>query len=791
MFKLVTGRLDQINQEFKELFQKLPEVVNGALSLSGCLDESRGLKGQDITHMRYIAIRLLLLRWAAFRRRVIRPLQQYPFKLFWLIKSHPKKFCEKRKIVAAEVLSLESHKLDVSTQKIKALCDKELRHMKEHGVFPEVPCASGSFLYAFLKGMARMPADTQAIEGINSVIKLVGRRCPNISLELLSSRLAVRRALSEAGSMRRAKKWSLIQKTAEGLLQSVLGYGTAALAIMSCPSRWSTPQPIDFGADSRQPPILAITDEQSIASACPGNMLIVPANADVGSHPPGLPGPASSSTAGAAGGDAAASAAASMLSPDAIKWAKSYNLAWRRSTIGSSSKKRNAMKDSSSGTQVSGVLLAIVQHDGLRGSRPHTSVYAVAETFSVSVMFSRIDVVDMAGQTCLQWKYDERNCIESTLFLMTFYAWCCVEKVSVHVGCVRLAPEKTVKLMCGQGKPENLLTLESVLAELKHCFVMSDLPMPGPQPKKTSKKKTAKAAARIKPKGKAKSSAGERVKRGRGGGHERDASDDGGEGVANFLEDDDQFIDDVDFQSASDADDSEADGLAADEIKQASAASAAASASTAKLPSADTVHIAASALQEHAELAPVGDLEEEALLLLVRQARSEDSKKLQVGCSRPASSKTDHWITGEGLLQSVSADTMPQDGANNRSAESNSESSEASEADSGGNDAATVDLSRLLKSLDMASLGRSGKTLIRWARSCHSSLRAMQDFARVKDLAPGYERSISLVLLKAQDPVPGCKCIRCKWKDTSHEVVWAHWSHADKLHVCIFSMRVC
>ena len=28
-------------------------------------------------------------------------------------------------------------------------------------------------------------------------------------------------------------------------------------------------------------------------------------------------------------------------------------------------------------------------------------------------------------------------------------------------------------------------------------------------------------------------------KRGRGSGHERDASDDGGEGVANFLEDDD------------------------------------------------------------------------------------------------------------------------------------------------------------------------------------------------------------------------------------------------------------
>ena len=42
------------------------------------------------------------------------------------------------------------------------------------------------------------------------------------------------------------------------------------------------------------------------------------------------------------------------------------------------------------------------------------------------------------------------------------------------------------------------------------------------------------------------------------------------------------MIDDVDFESA-DADDSKADGLAADEIKQASAASAAASASNCKV----------------------------------------------------------------------------------------------------------------------------------------------------------------------------------------------------------------
>ena len=78
--------------------------------------------------------------------------------------------------------------------------------MRITGVFPDVSSPSGSFLYAFLKGLARMlPADTQAIEGINSLIKLMGRRAPNMSLELMSSRLAIRRALSEDHSMTRKK----------------------------------------------------------------------------------------------------------------------------------------------------------------------------------------------------------------------------------------------------------------------------------------------------------------------------------------------------------------------------------------------------------------------------------------------------------------------------------------------------------------------------------------------------------------------------------------------------------
>ena len=272
MFKLVTGKLDELTKEFQTLFARLPEIVNRALHLSGCLHEEKGLNASDINQLRFIALRLLMLHWAAFRRRIIRPLQQYPFKLFWLIKSPPRQACAKRQNIAREVLALRGSQLDSSTLKLRSMCDAELRYIAQHGVFQDVPCVSGSFLFAWLKGLSQMlPADTQAIESINSVIKLVGRRCPNISLELLSSRLTIRRSLTEDGSMRRSKKWSSIKNTAEGLLKAIVGYNTASLAILACPSRWSRPLPIDIVGGNREcTPLLAVTDQEALATVLSG-----------------------------------------------------------------------------------------------------------------------------------------------------------------------------------------------------------------------------------------------------------------------------------------------------------------------------------------------------------------------------------------------------------------------------------------------------------------------------------------------------------------------------------------
>ena len=779
MFKLVTGRLDELTREFQSLFHQLPEIVDGALSLSGCLDPQHGLDDSDITKLRYIALRLLLLHWAAFRRRIIRPLQQYPLKLFWLIKAPPKQFCAKRKRVAAELLGMDIKKLDTSTQKIRLLCEQGLICVRDSGMFPDVPSTSGSFLYGLLKGLARMmPADTQAVEGINSVVKLVGRRCPNISLELLASRLIIKRAISEDGSMRRQKKWSLIKSTAESLLQSIVGYNTAALAILSCETRFSTPPPapLDSGADGVQrQPCLAITDLHAVLSVCADNMKGVLAGAS-----------SRASSSSASAGVEAEGPFGSMLSPAVIAWAKSYNLAWRRATSGASAKKNKA--PAGEATRKPGLLLAVFQFGtGQPQSVQRTSVYAVVEKFSVSAMLSRVDIIDVNEQQSLQWNYEEHNCVESTLFFMTFHDECSRPDARVQVGCTWLSPARSVLLMPKLGRLEDRVLLDSVLADVKPCFEMCSLPHPPPQPvNRKEKKQSQTKRVKAKPKSKSKAATSMVAKRSHSPDHGDDPSDDD----AGYVPDDCTY-EDIELQTGSEADannsNHEADGFAAAEIQQAGAGS------SSKLPSAEVVQRASFELQRNAEFAPVGDLEEEALLLLVRQARSERNQKLQAGCSRPASRMGGlRGVIPEGPEQSLESQVAVQEVGDTVTADDPDAPSESDACEPHGDADLPPELALLLASETLVKLGRSGKMLAKWASGCHASLSAMQEYAKVKDLELGKDRNISLVLLKANQTTSGCRCVRCKWNDNSHEIIWAHWvNNTDKLLCLHEALMMC
>ena len=298
------------------------------------------------------------------------------------------------------------------------------------------------------------------------MIKLVGRRCPNISLELLSARLAIKGALSEDGSMRRSKKWSKIRNSAEGLLASILGYNTAALAVLSCSSRWFVPLPVECRQEGEGGAfVLAISDVQAVKSTRSDvfplslhALPVLPAVASMADPPchntaEGSERMQPESEADGVGRNAAvdlrpqsqAEFFRAMTTPDAIAWAKSYNLGWRRATAalhGNHKKKKKTAQDAEASASAQsqssrGMLLAVFQSIGRDNSSLHpprdTLVYAVAEKFSVSAMFTRIDIMQYQGGHCLRWNYQEHNCIESTLLMTTFYAHCSEPGNSINV----------------------------------------------------------------------------------------------------------------------------------------------------------------------------------------------------------------------------------------------------------------------------------------------------------------------------------------------------------------------
>ena len=125
----------------------------------------------------------------------------------------------------------------------------------------------------------------------------------------------------------------------------------------------------------------------------------------------------------------------------------SYNLGLRRATAalhGNHKKKKKTAQDAEASASASaqsqssrGMLLAVFQSIGRDNSSLHhprdTLVYAVAEKFSVSAMFTRIDIMQYQGGHCLRWNYQEHNCIESTLLMTTFYAHCSEPGNSINV----------------------------------------------------------------------------------------------------------------------------------------------------------------------------------------------------------------------------------------------------------------------------------------------------------------------------------------------------------------------
>ncbi|CAK0833300.1 unnamed protein product [Prorocentrum cordatum] len=139
------------------------------------------------------AFRILLSSAAGIYRRVVLPLQEFPFKLLQLARnpSHADCFCRRR--TASDLLGAHDRGvLDVSTKKFLNLYRESVQCAEDTGKCP-------SRVHRALETLGRAwQAHVRENERLNKQIGIVCDRAPNSTLELVSSRLQLEHYLGRA-----------------------------------------------------------------------------------------------------------------------------------------------------------------------------------------------------------------------------------------------------------------------------------------------------------------------------------------------------------------------------------------------------------------------------------------------------------------------------------------------------------------------------------------------------------------------------------------------------------------
>ena len=133
--------------------------------------------------------------------------------------------------------------LEANCRKLRTLCEAELRYVAQEGRFDLAATPYGSKLFAIVSTLAELlKADTQLVESINSIVRLIGTRCPSIDLETMSARITTKKAVT--GNLPRgseSKRWSNVFLYAKPLLLEMTSAGDSYKQILHDVGRWSQP----------------------------------------------------------------------------------------------------------------------------------------------------------------------------------------------------------------------------------------------------------------------------------------------------------------------------------------------------------------------------------------------------------------------------------------------------------------------------------------------------------------------------------------------------------------------
>ena len=144
--------------------------------------------------------------------------------------------------------------MELNAKKLKCLCYSELEFIAREGRFNFRATSAGSKLYAILRAMSAVfLGDTQLVESINSIIRLISSRCPRIDLPTLSSRLIVKKSCALARATGEGvdddsacKRWSAVKRRAGPVLQDLLGSGENYKPVLDTPNRFTPTSVVDW-----------------------------------------------------------------------------------------------------------------------------------------------------------------------------------------------------------------------------------------------------------------------------------------------------------------------------------------------------------------------------------------------------------------------------------------------------------------------------------------------------------------------------------------------------------------
>lgn len=225
---LVCGQADAYMDEFCAIIADTSGEV--AAIMAACSQDA------DVQEfMQSTSILLRLHTAASFHRRVWEPLHRWPWLFFVFLGRPYGQVCAKRQELARQLMEVPLADLEVNAVKIRLMCHDHIQVSRMTG-----RCTP--WFWRFLCVLAQtLKPDVQLNESFNSGIKLQAERNPNISLELLSSRLSLKHALGGTFRQTASARRDWRKKISMVFQQCCQAEPSEATAIMHDTDRWAAP----------------------------------------------------------------------------------------------------------------------------------------------------------------------------------------------------------------------------------------------------------------------------------------------------------------------------------------------------------------------------------------------------------------------------------------------------------------------------------------------------------------------------------------------------------------------